>query len=216
MQINEITITEIKRKFDSEVLPGMKAMQHMAPPHRQELIKSHTQIPQKASVLLLVYPKNNKLYFPLIIRSSENTNDRHRGQIALPGGKYEKADKNDWQCAIRETNEELGIPKKSISYLGTMTPNFIPVSNYIVYPFVGSLSSRPVFRRQEEEVAEILEIPLEELLNPGNIKCGEFVLSSGLRLQNIPYFDLCGHKVWGATAMMLNEFVTLFASNPLP
>jgi len=163
---------------------------------------------QVASTLLLLYEKEGAWYFPLIQRtSSSNPNDRHSGQIAFPGGKQEETDLDLEMTAVRETEEEIGVSAKDISILGRLTELYISVSNFMVHPFVGYLPYVPSFVRQQSEVVEVLEIPLLDLKNPVNRKRKEIRLSQGIRLKDVPYFDIQEKTIWGATAMILSEFL---------
>jgi 8-oxo-dGTP pyrophosphatase MutT (NUDIX family) len=201
-------LAEIKYKLTHHDLPGREAMLDMAPLSRRKefpLRDDHNL----ASVMLLLYPNENSLTFPLIIRTNQYPNDKHGGQIAFPGGKREAIDPSNWHCAMRECREELGIEANGLEKLGKLTPNYIPISNYMVHPFVGYVNKRPTFNRQVDEVAGIIEVDLTKLLDEQSKTKGEILLANGKKLNNIPYFNLKGKKVWGATAMMLNEFVEL-------
>jgi 8-oxo-dGTP pyrophosphatase MutT (NUDIX family) len=207
-EMKQTILRHIEERFSGKMLPGREANLEMAPLSRRKAFPIREDY-FEASVMLLLYPGKSDLCFPLIIRTNNYPNDKHSGQIALPGGRREPADLSHWHCALREAEEELGIEHNGIRKIGALTPNYIPVSNYQVYPFVGFLNEQPVFNRQVSEVAGILEIDLKDLLDPANKKTGEIILASGIRLDDIPFFDLAGQKVWGATAMMLNEFVRL-------
>ena len=201
-------IKEIERIFTTSKLsslPGMTAHIEMAPPYRHQLFMKNAQY-KDAAVAMLLYKKGNDLCFPLIRRTSGNPNDKHSGQISLPGGKLDAGDAGFADCAVRELKEELGIEKLNISLMGELSELLIPVSNYRVRPFIFSTVENPVFYPQESEVQYVLEVKLEELLAPGKIETGEVELDSGIRLPDIPYFNLNDHKIWGATAMILNEF----------
>jgi len=205
----------IQKKLRDEPLPGIDAMLEMAPVSRRSYSYNFSDSAIVASVLFLVYPKNGKTFFPIIIRPSKNRMDKHRGQLSMPGGKLEKSDASHWACAVRETEEELGIEASGIEYLGELTPLWIPISNFMVYPFVGKYAQEPVFRIQPEEVAGVLEMDLQALLDEKCKKNGIISMPSGIELEDVPFFDIEGHKIWGATAMMLNEIVTLLKSEAL-
>lgn len=204
-------VDTIKKKFQEMNLPGLDIMLQMAPNGRKTAIHSNIEY-TAASVMLLLYPKNGELYFPLIIRTSNNHLDKHRGQIGLPGGKMESSDENHWTCALRETSEEIGIDQSKIEFIGQLTKNDIPVSAFSVRPFIGYLNAKPKFILQVEEVADIIEVRLKSILDPQIKKTGPVVLSNGLILEDVPYFEILSQKVWGATAMILNEFITLIES----
>ncbi|MEL6862853.1 MAG: CoA pyrophosphatase, partial [Bacteroidota bacterium] len=133
--------------------------------------------------------------------------DRHSGQVSFPGGRYEPEDKSLASGAIREAQEEVGINPSDIQLLGRLTELYIPVSNFLVHPFVGFVNHRPSFIPQESEVAEILEVPLSHLLDPMNTRTTKIHLPQNVILSDVPYYHVAQKVVWGATAMMLSEFL---------
>ncbi|NOU62109.1 NUDIX hydrolase [Marinifilum caeruleilacunae] len=188
-------------------LPGFDAQKIMSPSIREHALKkSDPSLARDSSVLLLFYPKNGQLYLPFMKRTTGNTS--HSGQISLPGGKYEESDTNRTVTAIRETNEELGVDCKKIKILGFLTELYIPVSNFMVLPVLGYCKQRPEFKLNPHEVEEVIEMPVQELLAEKNIS--EFSFNTNGHKINAPYFDAKGHKVWGATAMILSELRELF------
>ncbi|MCY1634496.1 NUDIX hydrolase [Marinifilum sp. D737] len=188
-------------------LPGFGAQKIMSPSIREHALKtSDPSIARDSSVLLLFYPKDGQLYLPFIKRTSGNTS--HSGQISLPGGKYEESDSNRTVTAIRETNEELGVDCKKIKILGFLTELYIPVSNFMVLPVLGYCKQRPDFKMNPFEVEEVIEMPVQQLLSKENISKFSFT-KNGLTI-NAPYFNAKGHKVWGATAMILSELREVF------
>ncbi|WP_321295355.1 CoA pyrophosphatase [Marinifilum fragile] len=188
-------------------LPGFDAQKIMSPSIREHALKkSDPSIARDSSVLLLFYPKDGQLYLPFIKRTSGNTS--HSGQISLPGGKYEESDANRTVTAIRETNEELGVEYKKIKILGFLTELYIPVSNFMVLPVLGYCKERPDFKLNTFEVEEVIEMPVQELLSKENIS--KFSFTKNELTIHAPYFDAKGHKVWGATAMILSELREVF------
>ena len=160
---------------------------------------------RKAAVLILCYPSvlNQSVYFSMIQRP--HYEGVHSGQIALPGGKAEPEDKSMQETALRETEEEIGVPRTDISTVKAMTRLYVPPSNYWVYPFVGFISSPPRFIPQLEEVADILEIPLTPFLD------GQMVTKTKRQTSyageiTVPAFQFQHHMIWGATAMIMSEF----------
>ena len=143
----------------------------------------------------------------LIQRVSSNPNDRHGGQIGFPGGKQEESDKSLEMTAIRETEEEIGIKGNDVQVLGNLTELYIPVSNFLVYPYVGYLSYTPEFKRQETEVNLILEVPFAHFLDPSIRQVIDLQVRKNITLKNVPYFNINGKVLWGATAMMMSELV---------
>ncbi|MDQ2179305.1 CoA pyrophosphatase [Marinifilum sp. D714] len=188
-------------------LPGFDAQKIMSPSIREHALKtSDPSIARDSSVLLLFYPKDGQLYLPFIKRTSGNTS--HSGQISLPGGKYEETDSNRTVTAIRETNEELGVDCKKIKILGFLTELYIPVSNFMVLPVLGYCKQRPEFQMNPFEVEEVIEMPVQQLLSKENIL--KFSFTKNDLTINAPYFNAKGHKVWGATAMILSELREIF------
>jgi 8-oxo-dGTP pyrophosphatase MutT (NUDIX family) len=192
-------------------LPGEKAQRKMLSSQLSgEGQNSRFKIPEnhkRASVLALFYPKNTGWHLALMQRPESPY--AHSRQISFPGGGAEEHDIDEAETALRETEEEFGIPKTKIEILGRLTHVYIPVSNYLVHPFVGYLREEPLFNPDLNEVEEIVEVPLTELLDPANRKRKEIEIHGGLKLQDIPYFHLSEKVIWGATAMMLGELTEL-------
>lgn len=198
------TYIEKLKKYLELPLPGEKAHNKMLPIMDGlsvvEDVKKTTI--KQGSVLILLYPKAGKVYFPLMLRP--NYNGVHSGQISLPGGKKEKQDKDYIATAVREAEEEIGVVAKDITILGTLTTLYVSVSNFSVVPVVGFARSTPSFNPNPYEVEAIIETPMEDLMNEDTVKIKKLHVR-GFDLQ-APYFDINGQVVWGATAMMLNEF----------
>ena len=158
----------------------------------------------QSAVLILLYEENGVICFTLTERTQ--TVEHHRGQISLPGGARE-ADEKLSSTAIRETQEEIGIYADDVDIIGALSPLFVPVTGFIINPFVGIINA--IFEPQPapEEVETVISVHVNELLNDDN----ELQEKRNLRGydMNIPYFLLSGHKVWGATAMILSEFKTI-------
>jgi len=187
-------------------LPGRPAQLSMAvqprPGDRPDLPET---CPHEAAVSLLLYQQAGEWVLPLTRRS--DTVQIHRGQVSLPGGAREPQDRTLAHTAVRETCEELGIREDSIELIGALTPLYIPVSGFCVYPHVAHSRRIPAFHPQSEEVAEILEAPLWQLLDPSTRRVVNRVRDG--RRYRVPLFQLHHHQVWGATAMILGEFVAL-------
>lgn len=189
-------------------LPGLEAQVRMAPPGRSTHMQPGHET-RNAAVMVTLFPKENQWHIVFIERAKSNSQDRHRGQISLPGGKWDACDKSFAETALRETQEEVGIPSEQIRMLGQLSELFIPVSNFYVYPFVGFMEETPKFVRQEEEVESILEVPVGLFIRQQTRKKTKMRLSNGVFLPDVPYFDLNGRILWGATAMIMSEFLEL-------
>ncbi|MAO86536.1 MAG: coenzyme A pyrophosphatase [Candidatus Marinimicrobia bacterium] len=158
----------------------------------------------QSAVLILLYEENGVICFTLTERTQ--TVEHHRGQISLPGGARE-ADEKLSSTAIRETQEEIGIYADDVDIIGALSPLFVPVTGFIINPFVGIINANFEPQPAPEEVETVISVHVNELLNDDN----ELQEKRNLRGydMNIPYFLLSGHKVWGATAMILSEFKTV-------
>ena len=162
-----------------------------------------------AGVLALLYLKSSQWHLVFIERSSSNENDRHKGQISFPGGKREVQDHSIIDTALRETEEEVGIDSQSIKVIGQLTDLYIPVSNFNVFPTLGYIDYEPTFSLQQSEVRSVLEIPLEQFFSSDNIKFKNIRVTQNITLNKVPYYDVKGNVIWGATAMIMSELISI-------
>ncbi len=162
----------------------------------------HKIPPRQGSVLILLYEENGLVKFPLIKRAEYV--GTHSGQISLPGGKAEEGE-DVYQTALRETEEEIGIHTSQINVLGRLTDFFVIPSNFVVTPVIGFIDHHPLFVPDTFEVAKILNADLSQLINDESILEKEIIAGGQFRLL-APHFEVEGEIVWGATAMILNEF----------
>jgi 8-oxo-dGTP pyrophosphatase MutT (NUDIX family) len=156
-------------------------------------------------VLLLLYPLRGVLHIPLTVRTPEL--NHHSGQISLPGGGHEPQDHSFRETALRETQEELGIDPTTVEVLGPLTSLYIPPSNNVVHPFVAYTPLRPDFDPDPCEVARMLEVPLPLFLDPGTRREEEWERDGAP--YHVPYYAIDAYQVWGATAIILAEFLAL-------
>jgi 8-oxo-dGTP pyrophosphatase MutT (NUDIX family) len=190
--------------------PGRAAQMRMAPrPRPGDVFPLPPEIqPREAGVLILLYPAADDLHFFLTRRTDHV--EAHKGQISLPGGAQEPGESLA-QTALRETREELGIAHAPIELLGeALTPVYIPVSGFRATPFVAFTPARPEIHLSQTEVVEVLEPSLETLLDERNIAEELWTIRGFPAI--VPYFSINGHKVWGATAMILSEFREMLQS----
>lgn len=121
----------------------------------------------------------------------------------------EPSDKDLAETALRETREEIGISEDKVELLGALTHLYIPVSNFLVHPFVGLHSGTPDFKLQQAEVRKIITPPLDLFLSPDCKKTKDIAFANGVTLKDVPYYDVHGRVLWGATAMIIAEFLSV-------
>lgn len=198
------TIEPLLRARLAETLPGVDAQLRFAsglprPGWRPGVYPSDART---AAALLLLYPRRSGLTIPLTLRATHLR--RHAGQISLPGGATEPGETIE-AGALREAREEIGVDPATVRVVGLLTPVHVLVSGFTLHPVVGVTDSRPDFQAAAHEVQELLEVSLDDLQDASRIRTGTR-LREGVAVE-YPYFDLLGHQVWGATAMILGEFI---------
>jgi len=189
--------------------PGLSAQLTMAPQPRPGT-KIYPDVEGdclKAGVLVLLYPRESGLHLVLIRRTSLGVH--HRDQIGFPGGRLEDGE-DPVQAALREAWEEIGVPAESVRILGGLTPLYIERSDFCIYPAVGTAAATPAFRPDPREVAEIIEIPLARLEDPDRVSRETWMYEK--KPLDVPFFAFGPHKIWGATAMILAEFLAVLRS----
>jgi 8-oxo-dGTP pyrophosphatase MutT (NUDIX family) len=204
-----MNIEKLRRKL-TDTLPGLESHIKMAPEHRaDELFNVNKDDfnPRLSAVLIILFHEDEKLKI-VFIRRSEYVGI-HSGQIAFPGGRYEKYDEDLRTTALREVEEEIGIKADAVQILGHLTDLYIPPSNFMVRAYIGYLNEKPVFDIDDREVQEVLVLDFEHFKHPDVIKVREFKTHNSNRLTNAPYFDVEGAVIWGATAMILTELLDL-------
>lgn len=202
-------IENLHKRFE-EPLPGLDAQLKMSSIRRRmanfdyEMPETH----KNAAVLCLLFPKNDEWHIGLMKRTAHEK-DKHAGQISFPGGSYETTDPSFEYTAIRETEEEIGVPQNEINIIGKMTNLYIPISNFLVHPYVGFCETQPNFVPDASEVAAVLQPSVRHLLHPTTRKTKTITTHHGWTMKDVPYFDIEGDTLWGATAMMMNEFLEI-------
>ena len=197
---------QMKRSLQS--LPGEDAQYLMAPIERKKLVDllALNPNPVKSAVLVLISPVENDLALTLIKRTKGR--GPHSGQISFPGGKFEDDDVSLINTALREANEEINLPMQKVNVIGSLTELFIPVSNFLVHPVVATAWPHPELDPNEKEVDKIFSLTFNTLQDEKLIKKKSFMSTSRGEIE-APYFDINGHEIWGATAMILSEFKSL-------
>lgn len=189
-------------------LPGIEAQLKLVPAYRAELLKMQKPDRQarQSAVMIMLFPVEDEVHTAFIQR---NVYDGvHSGQIAFPGGRYEETDPNLEYTALRETEEEVGVPMDLIKPIGSLTKIYIPPSNFDVLPVVGYLEAKPALMPDPSEVSDAFTVNIRHLLNPASCQLRPVKLANGLQLE-VPCYLANGHIIWGATSMILSEFIAV-------
>jgi 8-oxo-dGTP pyrophosphatase MutT (NUDIX family) len=191
-------------------LPGLTAQSLMGRTPREVRALPYDH---HAAVLVLLYPspEDGRPLIVLTLRSAELR--RHRGQVSFPGGIVEPGE-DLAAAALREAKEEVNVLPTAVEVLGMLTPLPMPHTGFVLHPFVAVAAARPDLRPCEEEVARVLEVPLAALADPARVRQEPRLL--GEQVYEVPYFDVAGEKVWGATAMILSELLAVLGAAPHP
>tara|TARA_Y100000590_G_scaffold201191_1_gene228653 strand:- start:288 stop:917 length:630 start_codon:yes stop_codon:yes gene_type:complete len=198
--INELS-QSIKERI-SKPLPGRKAHRLTKVISKNDLTFSNTYenaIP--ASVLILLFPFEKEIQFFLTQRTESV--EHHKGQISLPGGMCE-GNESLCETALRETEEEIGVNRNKVELLGSLTPFFVPITGYIIHPYIGWCKEKPLTKIYKGEVDKLFSISINELLDKNIIVTEEWSIRG--YDASVPYYNFGLCKVWGATAAILSEF----------
>lgn len=191
-------------------LPGLEAQLRMAP---RPLMRPDPALEpglRPAAALLLIYPHEDVWYVPLTVRGSSLRH--HTGQVSLPGGRLDHPGESVEEAALREAYEEIGLPSSDVEILGRLTAIPVIVSGHLLQPVIGVASRRPAFTIAAHEVERLIELPVSRLLAPDAVAWEERMRSfPPYGVMNVPYLEVDGARVWGATAMVLAEFSALLA-----
>lgn len=209
MEVNskfEFFITDLKNRLNNE-LPGDLAHQKMMSYNRPLASEvKRNKAYRESAVLILFYPINEIPHVVFILRQSYD--GVHSAQVGFPGGKKEETDRDLVQTALREANEELKIIDKEVFIIGELSELYVPPSNFLISPFIGYTNTRPTFVKDEYEVAEIIEVPIHDILGNEYLTTTTISLPNGAKLK-VPCFQFNNRIVWGATAMIVQELIDL-------
>jgi 8-oxo-dGTP pyrophosphatase MutT (NUDIX family) len=185
-------------------LPGAAAQDLLTPIPRREWPQNWNPArTRNAAGLLLLFPIDQRAHIVLTLRSDAV---RHGGQVSMPGGVVEPGETFE-EAALREAHEEVGLSRKDVEILGALTPIDIPVSGFRLHPIVAAAAHRPALLPADAEVARILEVDLERLLDRDAIAWRPMTRDNTTR--NVPFIPAGGAEIWGATAMVLAELLTM-------
>lgn len=187
-------------------LPGLQAQLRMASKLRLKAAQTYNPDTSNAkigAVLIALYPDEMGIVRTVLMKRPDY-DGTHSGQVSFPGGKMEEADATVIETALREAEEEVNIKPEEVKVIGQLTNLYIPPSNFLVHPVLGILERPPLLMPDKHEVQSIHLPELSYLLRDDIIEEKDIILSSGFKMRT-PYFEVDGHTVWGATAMMIAE-----------
>lgn len=198
-----VTIEHIQQALNLPHFDGFKAQMRMAPEGRERMLPKTDKPPRQSAVLVLIYPKYDTGLNILLTRRTVTLRG-HSGQVSFPGGRVDETDDSLEQTALRETCEEVGIcDEADVHILGRLSKMWIPPSNFEVHPIVATMRSTPHLIPSPHEVADVLHLPLNALIDNKTKKMTQ--MKFGNTSFDVPYYDVQGQIVWGATAGMLSE-----------
>jgi len=200
------TMTDKLQNILQEDLPGWKAHRLMATQVHRDQRATPRADARRAGIMILFYPHRDTFSMPLILRPVYS--GVHSGQVAFPGGKMETFDKDIITTARRETKEEIGVTVKKSQVIGRLSDIYIPPSNSLVTPVVALSEKKPVYDIDPHEVVEVIDVALDDLINPDNKKVVQINIP-GRGVVDAPSYQINGHTIWGATAMMISELLVL-------
>jgi len=197
----------LRRRLEGP-LPGPEAQFRMAPRLSSGVVpRLVTEELRPAAAIVLIYPHDDAWHVPLTVRGSGLRH--HTGQVSLPGGRIDHGESVE-EAALREAYEEVGVDPSDVELLGRLTPLPIDVSGHLLHPVVGRILVRPCFRIAAGEVERLIEARVTSLLRPDNVKWERRRRSRPpCEIMDAPYFEVEDAHVWGATAMVLAEFLAL-------
>jgi 8-oxo-dGTP pyrophosphatase MutT (NUDIX family) len=152
-----------------------------------------------AAVLVPLYVEGDQLHAVFTKRREDLR--RHPGEISFPGGRQDEADADLEMTALREAEEEIGLPRDAVELVGALQPTPTIATGYAIYPFVGLIEPGLTWTLSPREVAQVLELPLRELRD-GYVR--QRLIRRGLPIRTDTYV-VGDHLIWGATARILSD-----------
>lgn len=189
-------------------LPGFEAQRKMSKRLYRPQASEAPDHARESAVLILLLEENQELNVVLIMRT--NDGGAHSGQIAFPGGKKEPEDISYIATALREAQEEIDLNDEEVHIIGSISPLYIPVSNFVVYPIIAYSDKDILLTKSDTEVAEILTIPLKSLFDAKQDTIINIHTPVEGKIEIAAYIINESVIVWGATAMILSELESMW------
>jgi len=143
----------------------------------------------------------------LVFAKRTETVGTHKGQISFPGGTLDPADASLLDAALRECEEEVGLPRAAVEPLGALDDTETVATQFVITPWVGVVREPIAWRPDGEEIEKVIEVPLAALVDPANVRVEHWERQGVLR--EIHFFDWGGETIWGATARILRHYLDL-------
>lgn len=198
-----LTFKHIEKAVNLPDVNGLEAQMGMAPSGREHMKPDPENPPRQSAVLILIYPKVGEGLHLVLTKRTDHLRG-HSGQVSFPGGSRDEDDHSYEHTALREACEEIGLCEQSrVNLVGRLSTMWIPPSNFEVVPVVATMQFEPELKASPSEVAQILYMPLKSLFDEKTKKTTQMTFRD--MVFDVPYYDVQGHIVWGATAGMLSE-----------
>lgn len=204
-----VWIDAIQNFLNHQPLPGESSHQKMAHALRKVEFSLPAENTKQSAILIILFEKNEEWNVILIQRNSGGPRDKHAGQIGFPGGKKDETDPDLMYTALREAQEEIGIDLAMVDVLGKLTPMYIPVSKFMVNPYVAYSRQNSGWKKQDAEIQSILEVPLQVFNDPNVLIETKIKIDDAITINHVPAFMVNEHIIWGATAMILRELLDI-------
>lgn len=201
----KLMLEQLRKLFQQE-LPGEVAHVEFLPMRGSSQAAIASGVPYKKAAVAIILFVNHTGKLATVVTQRQVYDGNHSGQISFPGGKHEEEDRDLMQTAIRECVEEIGVDCAQFEQLGKLTSVYIPISQFLIHPFVFFAHNTTFdYQPNAREVAHVKEIDLHELFQPTAQSVEDVLISEEHSLKNVPHFNQGETKIWGATALLLNE-----------
>jgi 8-oxo-dGTP pyrophosphatase MutT (NUDIX family) len=161
----------------------------------------------RAAVLVPIVDRGEP--FLLFAQRSDRVG-QHAGQISFPGGRIDAGDRDDLHAALREAEEEVGLPPSAVEPLGALDDTETFATQFVITPWVGVVRTPVVWQPDGHEIEKVIEVPVAALLARGCFRVEQWTRSGVTR--DVYFYDYRGTTIWGATARILKQYLDLVAA----